>query len=172
MRNLLLIGVVFVVLGVYFYMENQARSSSYTTPEEAVFNTSDPSLEVQQLIETKTYDQTAYVFFYTQVGEEEGNYLAVAKVNKNEDGWRLEEAVGLGDMNQRQEGSATGTDHFIAAYASPKTARVTYGPYEAEEIDLDHNLIRLFFLHGLEEGLESDDQFSYFDESGNELPQQ
>lgn len=169
MRKLLFAGSILLILGVYFFMENQARSSFFATPEEAVSNTADPSLNVDQLIETKIYDQTAYVFFYSQEDETEGNDLSVAEVHQNENGWRMKEAIGLGDMDQRQKGSAMGTEHFIAAYAWPETVRVTYGPYEAEEVELNHDSIKVFFLHDVEDGLESDYLFSYFDADGQEI---
>jgi uncharacterized protein YxeA len=160
--------VVIMAVSAFFYLENSNKNNSYSTPEEALSNVKNPKLGVLEIIDTKLYDDVAYVFYYSEVDETPMSYLAVGKMDKNKYGWRFDEIIGVGNIDDA--GVASGKDDYIVGIASQKVDKVTFGSHEAVLIPIDRKGVNAFLFHGVESELMGQTDFEYFDKEGNELP--
>lgn len=169
----IIIGIVVVgvmVVSAFLYLENSKKNNSYSTPEEALSNVKDPKLEVLEIIDTKLYDDVAYVFYYSEVGQTPKNYLAAGKINKNKYGWHFDEIIGVGNLDKNNVGMSSGKDDYIVGLASKEVDKVMLGSKEAKLITMDKEGIKAFLFHGLEPDLTERTDYEYFDKDGNELP--
>lgn len=162
--------VVIMVVSAFFILENSKKNNSYSTPEEALSNVENPKLDVVEIIDTKLYDDVAYVFYYSEVGETPKNYLAAGKMNKNKYGWRFDEIIGVGNLDKNNVGMSSGKDGYIVGLASKEVDKVIFGSQEAKLITMDKKDIQAFLFHGVEADLIGQTDFEYFDREGNELP--
>ncbi|WP_226086555.1 hypothetical protein [Mesobacillus sp. S13] len=163
-------GFVFIVIMVgfaFFYLENSKKNNSYSTPEEALSNVKNPKFEVLKIIDTKLYDRVAYVFYYSEVGEAHKNYLAAGRINKNKYGWRFDETIGVGNLDENNIGMSSGNDDYIVGLVSTEVEKVKLGDHEATLITMDK--MKAFLFHNVEANLMPQTDFEYFDDEGIEL---
>lgn len=161
-----------LIMGVssFFYLENSKMNNSYSTPEEALSNVKNPKLAVLEIIDTKLYDNVAYVFYYTEVGETPKNYLAVGKIHKNKYGWHFDEIIGVGNLDKNNAGMSSGKDDYIVGLVSKEVDKVKFGNLDANLISMDKRGLKAFLFHGVDHDLMGKSDFEYFDKEGNELP--
>ncbi|KSU61905.1 hypothetical protein AS034_13855 [[Bacillus] enclensis] len=165
-----IVAVVIMMVSALFFLENSKKNNSYSTPEEALSNVENPRLRVLEIIDTKLYDSVAYVFYYSEVSETPKNYLAAGKINKNKYGWRFDEIIGIGNIDENNAGMSSGKDNYIVGLASKEVEKVQFGIQEAELITIDSKGMKAFLFHDVEPDLMGHTDFGYFDKDGNELP--
>ncbi|WP_226647242.1 hypothetical protein [Mesobacillus subterraneus] len=164
-------GFLFIIIiagSAYIYLENSKKNHSYSTPEEALSNVKSPKLEVLEIIDTKLYDRVAYVFYYSEVGQTPKNYLAAGKINKNKYGWRFDETIGVGNLDENNVGMSSGNDDYIVGLISTEVEKVKLGDHEATLITMDK--MKAFLFHNVEADKMAQTEFEYFDKEGIELP--
>ncbi|WP_156290995.1 hypothetical protein [Oceanobacillus salinisoli] len=165
-----IIVVVIVMISVFVYLENSKKNNSYSTPEVALSNVENPKLDVLEIFDTKFYDNVAYVFYYSEVGETPKDYLAAGKIIKNKYGWRFNEIIGVGSIDKNNVGMSSGKDDYIVGLASKEVTKVKFGNHEANMITMDEKEMKAFLFHGVEPDLTAQTDFEYFDKEGSELP--
>ncbi|MBP3951842.1 hypothetical protein [Bacillus suaedae] len=161
--------VVTMVVAAFISLENGKKNNSYSTPEAALNNVENPKYEVLEIIDTKVFDSIAYVFYYSEVGLNQKNYLAVAKIDQNKYGWRFHELLGIGDINESNVGNSSGKDNYIVGFAPKEVDKLKFGSVEAELIAMETKGMKAFLLHGVESELMGQADFQYFDIEGHEL---
>ncbi|MCP8616331.1 hypothetical protein [Salirhabdus salicampi] len=169
-----IIGVLlFVIMAVssFVYLENNKKTNSYSTPEQALSNVKNPKFDVLEIIDTKFYDNVAYVFFYSEVDIPK-NYLATGKIKKNKYGWQFDEIIGVGNIDNDNTGLLSGKGEYIIGLASKEVDKVMFGTHEVDIIPLDNQGIKAWLFHGLESNNlnQADFDIKYLDKEGNELP--
>ncbi|MBT2636732.1 hypothetical protein [Bacillus sp. ISL-39] len=163
-------GIALIVIIVASAFLFSKKNNSFSTPEEALSNVKNPTLDVLEIIDTKLYDRVAYVFYYSEAGEIPKNYLAAAKIKKNKQGWRFDEIIGVGNIDQSNAGMISGKDDYIVGLAAKEVDKVHFGSLEAKLITMDKKDMKAFLFHGVEPDLMNQADFNYFDKEGNELP--
>ncbi|QHE51598.1 hypothetical protein [Pontibacillus sp. HMF3514] len=164
------IVVVITLAYVFVYIEHSKKNHSYSTPEVALSNVKNPKLDVLKIIDTKFYENVAYVFFHSAVGETRNNYLGVGRINKNEYGWRFKEIIGVGNIDNNNSGMASGKDDYIVGFAKKEVDKVRFGNHDAQMITIDNKYMNAFLFHGVDSDLLGQTDFVYLDTEGNELP--
>ncbi|MCA0972208.1 hypothetical protein LCM20_16490 [Halobacillus litoralis] len=161
--------VVLTLVSSHYFLENSKKDQSYSTPEEALRHAENSEFEVLNIKDRKLYEDTAYVFFYSEIGDSPKNYLAAGIVNKNTYGWRVDEINGVGMIDKDNVGSSSGKDDFIVGFVSGEVADVKLGTLEADLIHLEERGVNAFLLHGVKPRLIEHTDFEYLDGEGHEV---
>jgi hypothetical protein len=163
--------VIFAVLLVITFLEVSERWNSYDSPEEALLNEDRPALPVEEIISTEYYEQTgaAYVIFYSQV-EEPKDYVAVAAIEQNRNGWRFIDIGGVGYADNPNPGSFIGLDNrYYSGLAEAEVAQVRVGEHEIGTLELEGSDSSVWLLDNIDKDDLNGEELEFFDEDGELL---
>ena len=163
--------VIFAVLMVILFLEVTERWNSYDSPEEALLNEDSPALPVEEVISTEFYEETgaAYVIFYSQV-EEPKDYVAVAAIEQNRNGWRFIDIGGVGYADDPNPGSHIGIDNrYYSGLASAEVAEVRVGEHEIATLQLEGSDASIWLLDNIDKDDLNGEDLEFLDQDGELL---
>lgn len=163
--------VIFAVLGVILFLEVSERWNSYDSPEEALLNEERPALPVEEIISTEIYEETgaAYVIFYSQV-EEPNDYVGVAAIEQNRNGWRFIDIGGVGYTDDPNPGSYIGIDNrYYSGLASGEVDEVRVGEHQNATLQLEGSDSSIWLLDNIDKDDLNGEELEFFDEDGELL---
>ncbi|WP_202081190.1 hypothetical protein [Caldalkalibacillus salinus] len=159
--------LVLVMAGIFIYLELDKKNESFTTPQEALKNIKEPTLEVNDMIDTIFFedDNKAFVVFYTQIDKPK-DYIALARFNKNKYGWIFVDMRGVGHINAFDTGDSSGIGgEYDIGLAQSEVAKVRLGIHEAELIPLEEDIVVWLFHNVSPEDLK-ENELLFLDEEG------
>lgn len=156
--------VIFIVVGVFIYLEFNQKSNSFNTPEDALKNIEDPKYEVVEIIDTKINQakNDAYVYFYSKI-EEPKDYFVISEFEKNKYGWQFKEmndGVLLSSLSNGSSWFRDDKNGKLYGIATSDVTTVQLGMQVAELIPLKDKNLKIWILFDPNgDRLENDLQF-------------
>jgi hypothetical protein len=166
-------AIIIVIIGLIVYLDWSERNSSFATPEEALENIKNSSLEVLEIIDKKVLEANnyAYVFFYSQMDEPK-DYYVVSEFEKGKYGWQFVRMFGGGNIveDNANGGLTVGGVESGKYYglATSNVYTVKLGHREAELISLAEKDMKIWiFFNPTSEDMES--KLEFLDKDGRLL---
>ncbi|WP_047981489.1 hypothetical protein [Ornithinibacillus contaminans] len=162
------ITLIFILLTIVIVsFDTINRSSSFTTPLEALETTRSSLYDVQEIIETVYFDDYAYIFFYTSL-QSRKDYVAGAKIRKGKYGWKQVNMFGVGYIaNQQTNQPNTVQEGYSVGFAPTIAASVLVNEQLATLIELENSQKKLWFVHHIDATNEL--KINFLDTNGNPI---
>ncbi|MEN2768963.1 hypothetical protein [Ornithinibacillus xuwenensis] len=159
-RKFYRVTIIFILLTIAIVSFDIAnRSSSFSTPLEALENVEDPILTVQEPIKTIQVDDYAYIFFYSQVHSPK-DYIGVSKIKKGKYGWKQVDMLGAGFLSDNIiNGDLASQNNFSVGLATLEVSSVIVNQQKATIIPLNEDAAKIWFVTNIEDTNETEIQF-------------
>ncbi|MFD1736302.1 hypothetical protein ACFSCX_06950 [Bacillus salitolerans] len=156
-----------LIASVFIFIEVHKKLYSYSTPEEALRNISNPKAEAGEVVETRILEETntAYIVFYPL----EDDMVLVARFNRNKYGWKYADMIGLGPIETLRKGDYVGSKDFYMGGTMSNVSKVKLGTYEAELILLEGTSMQVWILHNTTKKYFKSKELLFLDKEGNKL---
>ncbi|MFD2044171.1 hypothetical protein ACFSTA_09775 [Ornithinibacillus salinisoli] len=167
-KELYRLGIIAVLLaGIIIYVDFNNRISSFSTPTEALRNLEDPTLEIQEILETiYVDDHYAYLYFYSEITEPK-DYICVSTFRKGTYGWKYVDMFGGGKITKDNTNGSlkSGDGDYLLGFATAEVASVQLEEQKADLLPLVGTDFQLWVFHRLDPAL-IDREIQFFDTNG------
>ncbi|WP_349408534.1 hypothetical protein [Pseudalkalibacillus sp. SCS-8] len=160
-----LFGIIIFTILLLSYFEYKEKQHAFSTPETALNNLKEMDLEVVEIISTRFFEKesVAYTFYYSKINRPK-DYLAVAKFNKNNHGWRFENVIGVGNIDLNNVGNSVEKNGTLIGFSDYGVKSVELDVHKAEIVPLEEKQLKVWLFHGLNhEEKEDEIQFLHMD---------